>query len=289
MAGTLPASTQLGPVHLKVSQRGRSLRFYRDLLGLTILKDLDEAIWLGTIYGPIVVLHVQPGAVPKPGRSTGLYHYAMLLPDRGRLGWALQTLVEAEYPLQGVADHLVSEAIYLADPDGNGIELYRDRPRQSWPRDHGQVQMATDPLDVDGVLAAGADERGPALPAGTRIGHVHLHVADLGQAEQFYGDVLGFDLVTRYGRQAAFFSVGGYHHHIGLNTWAGEGAPPPPEEAVGLAYFTMLLENPSELGALADRAAAASIRADISSGSLFLADPSGNRIRVGLQSNQDWA
>ncbi|MGA9532270.1 MAG: VOC family protein [Anaerolineales bacterium] len=287
MGGTLPATMRLGPVHLKVGERDRSLRFYQDMLGLSVLQDSDEEIWLGTSAAPVLTLQVVPGAVPKPPGSTGLYHYALLLPNRERLGRALRTLVEAEYPLQGAADHLVSEAIYLADPDGNGIELYRDRPRESWPNDDGQVRMATDPLDVDGVLAAGADEDGPALPAGTQTGHVHLHVADLGEAERFYGDVLGFDLVTRYGRQAAFYSVGGYHHHIGLNTWAGEGAPPPPDNAVGLAYFTMFLENASELGAVADRVAEAGMKAEVASGSLFLVDPSGNRMQWGLQSNQD--
>lgn len=287
MTEALLAGFRLGPIHLTSRDTNRSIPFYRHRLGLELLAEEGDASWLGAGGEPLVVIHEDTSAPPKPAGATGLYHFALLLPDRGALGWALKSLLEADYPLQGAADHLVSEAVYLPDPEGNGIELYRDRPMSEWRFEGGQLQMATEPLDMHAVLAAGAHEEGPAVPAASTVGHVHLQVGDLEAAERFYGAVLGFERTTRYGSQASFYSVGGYHHHIGLNTWAGLGAPPPPEGAVGLRQFIGVLEKPSELGELADRLKVEDIEHAHGPGWIEAKDPSGNPIRFELEANQE--
>jgi catechol 2,3-dioxygenase len=188
----------------------------------------------------LIELHERKGAIPKPRRTTGLYHFAILVPSRAALGRSLRRLAEMRWPISGAADHLVSEALYLDDPDGLGIEIYRDRPRDTWRVVDGELAMATDPLDVQDV----ADEPGAEMPwtgleAGTVMGHVHLHVPHLDTAETFYCGRIGFDPIVRRYPGALFVAAGGYHHHLGLNVWAGIGAPPPPENAVGLRSFTI--------------------------------------------------
>jgi catechol 2,3-dioxygenase len=178
--------------------------------------------------------------------------------------------------LQGVADHGVSEALYLADPDGNGIEVYRDRPREQWPVVNGQLRMGADPLDVDEILAEDGDGRG--LAPGTIVGHVHLHVSHLDEAQRFYVDVLGFEVMQRYGPSALFVSAGGYHHHIGLNTWAGVGAPPPPSGAIGLQYFVVTLPGASARAAVEDRLRAANVPIESTPDGLLVHDPARNAI-----------
>jgi len=216
--------TTVGPVALTVADLARSEDFYTGVLGFRAIERGDRALTLaagGAV--PLLRLVEQPGARPKPQRATGLYHFAILVPSRLDLARALRHLAEQRYPLTGASDHLVSEALYLDGPDGNGIEIYRDRPRDEWPHANGQLQMAVDPLDVDGILGELARDDRPwdGLAPQTRIGHIHLHVADLRAAEAFYSGVLGFDVMLRYGAGALFISAGGYHHHIGLNTWAG--------------------------------------------------------------------
>jgi catechol 2,3-dioxygenase len=276
-------NTYVGSVHLTVSDLERSLRFYGDVLGFNTRQHQDSTAWL-TADGMLspLVLTEQPGARPKPPRTTGLYHFAILVPSRVDLARSLRHLVEVRYPLQGVADHLVSEALYLADPDGNGIEIYADRPRNAWPRRGGQLQMATDPLDVDGLLAELERDNRPwdGLPLQTSIGHVHLHVADLRQAEGFYCDVLGFDLVTYYGSSALFVSAGGYHHHLGLNIWAGVGSPPPPPDSVGLRYYTLCLPGEDELDRTVEHLKASGVELEKKADNVSLHDPSGNGIRL---------
>lgn len=281
----LPDDLVLGPVHLTVADAERSLAFYRDLMGLSLLAEEEGELWMGPAGATLLVLRENQEAVRRPPNTTGLYHYALLVPDRPSLGAALQKLLAQEYPLQGAADHWVSEAVYLADPDGNGIEIYRDRPRSEWPRENGQLQMATEPLDVEAVLGAANSAGEPALPAGTTVGHVHLHVDDLAAALAFYQGALGFELTTRYGSSAAFLAAGGYHHHVGLNTWAGVGAKRPPEAAVGLRLFTIILSATSELGAVADRLAKLGVEYDVTSGWIETEDPAGNRLRLELAAN----
>jgi catechol 2,3-dioxygenase len=220
------------------------------------------------------------GARPKPARATGLYHFAILTPTRLALARSLRRLAEAQWPLSGASDHLVSEALYLDDPDGNGIEVYRDRPRDEWPRVGGKIRMATDPLDFDGVIAEleRDDQPWDGLQPETTIGHVHLHVADLRAAEAFYHGVLGFDIITNYGGSALFVSAGGYHHHLGLNTWAGVGAPPAPPDAAGLRRFAIALPDADALETVAARVRAAGIAAEQTEAGLTLRDPSQNGV-----------
>lgn len=237
---SLPDDSHIGQVTLTVSSLDRSVAFYRDVLGFRESRHDGSTATLSAGGRPLVQLLEKPNAIPKPRRSAGLYHFAILVPSRAALGRSLRRLLEMNWPLTGASDHLVSEALYLDDPDGLGIEIYRDRPRPEWPRRNGQVAMATDPLDVQGVHdEPGADAAWTGLDAGTVIGHVHLHVPHLDTAEALYCGRIGFEPTMRGYPGALFVAAGGYHHHLGLNTWTGIGAPPPPEHAVGLRSFTV--------------------------------------------------
>ena len=196
---------------------------------------------------------------------------------------SLRRIAETRTPVEGFADHLVSEAIYLPDPDGNGIEIYRDRPRAEWQFTNGQLKMGTDPLDVDGVLAelAGQAEPWSGLHPDTVLGHMHLHVANIPQAEAFYRDVLGFDLVMRYGPTASFLSAGGYHHHIGVNTWSGSTLPP--SDAVGLRWFVIHLPDKDELGRVTERVRQAGVALEEREEGLLLRDPVQNGIILAVE------
>ena len=269
----------LGPVTLKVSNLARMLAFYRTTIGLKEIRADANHAELGTRGVPLVTLEEDPAA-KLPGRSTGLYHLAILLPSRPALGGVLQHLINKSVPLQGVADHLVSEAIYLADPEGNGIELYRDRPKEQWPYEGGQVQMSTDSLDVRGLLAEA--DKAPRdhyeLPAGTTMGHVHLRVSDLPAAEAFYRDLLGLDLTTRFGRSASFLSYDGYHHHIGINTWESVGAPPASNRATGLKHFHLRVPGKERWERIEGAIKAGLLPAEKSLEGWMVRDPSGNGI-----------
>jgi catechol 2,3-dioxygenase len=223
----------------------------------------------------------QPEARSVSG-TTGLYHFAILVPDRPALARSLRRIANSRTPVQGFADHGVSEAIYLPDPDGNGVEIYRDRPRAEWPVENGQLQMITDPLDIDDLLAEAAGQFAPesGLPPKTTLGHIHLHVAHIGLAEVFYRDLLGFELMQRYGPTASFLAAGGYHHHVGVNTWAGAGAPPPPEDAIGLGWFTISLPDQVELEKVAARLREAGLTPEERTEGLFLRDPSQNGLML---------
>ncbi|MDE3088086.1 MAG: VOC family protein [Chloroflexota bacterium] len=274
-ANSIHPDTTLGYVHLNVGDLKQSLPFYQDVLGFQVKRREGDTAFLGAGSDDILALTERHGAL-KPRFATGLYHFAVLVPSRLALAQSLRRLIETEYPLQGFADHLVSEAIYLADPDGNGIEIYRDRPRREWYDAHGKIKMATDPLDVRGVLAElppnGSAWRG--LDAATKLGHMHLQVANARQAQAFYSDALGFDLIMMYGPSAAFVSAGGYHHHIGMNAWNSAGAPPPPPESIGLRYFVVRLPDLNELGKVVDRVRAAGIPIEEQDAGLLVRDPS---------------
>jgi catechol 2,3-dioxygenase len=272
----------MGLVSLTVADLTRSLRFYGDVLGLRpVERSAGSALLIAADETPLLRLVEQPGARPKPARATGLYHFALLLPGRPDLARWLRHVLESGWPLQGWSDHGVSEAIYLADPDGNGIEVYRDRPRAEWPMANGELQMVTDPLDAASLLAlADGVEPWQAMPAGATMGHVHLHVRRIDEAQAFYCGVLGFDLVQRYGPSALFVSAGGYHHHIGLNTWAGVGAPPAPAGSAGLRYFTIVVPDETSLASLVGRVQQAGGVITPQDGGWLLRDPSGNGIRL---------
>lgn len=237
----LPADAHIGSVSLTVSDLDRSVSFYRDTLGCEETARDGRTAFLSAGGGSTLVeLHELPGAVAKPRRSTGLFHFAILVPSRAALGRSLRRLADQKWPLSGVADHLVSEALYLNDPDGLGLEIYRDRPRESWRTANGELAMATDPLDVQSVAnEPGAETPWQGLEGGTVIGHVHLHVPTIQAGEAFYCGGIGFEPTVRGYPGALFVAAGGYHHHLGMNTWVGTGAPPPPENAVGLRSFTV--------------------------------------------------
>jgi len=243
----LPGQAHVGFVHLQVSSLKRSLHFYETLLGLKKAIDLGSTVVLSASgKAPYHILLTElPGALPKPPRSSGLYHVAIRFPNRRELAKVFRRLYVRNTEFQGFSDHLVSEAIYLADPDENGIELYVDRPRTEWVMKENQVQMATLPLNLDSLIGELRAEDSDADPvdSNTDIGHVHLHVSNLHKADEFYNGLLGFDVTQRSYPGALFLSAGGYHHHLGVNTWAGQGVPPPPGNAVGLLRFGINLPD----------------------------------------------
>jgi catechol 2,3-dioxygenase len=239
----MPAALQLGQVSLQVSDMARSLEYYQRVLGLRVLQRSGAEAALAA-YGddtPLVVLRERPGAQPVPRQGVlGLYHFAILLPDRAALGRFIAHLAQLG-ERAGASDHLVSEALYLRDPDGLGIEVYADRQRSSWRAVDGQVVMATEPLDLAAVVAEARGEPWTGMPAGTRMGHVHLHVGDLEEAARFYHEALGLDRMVWSYPGALFLAAGGYHHHLGLNTWAGAGARPAGEQDARLLEWRMTL------------------------------------------------
>jgi catechol 2,3-dioxygenase len=273
----LPADITLGMVSLTVASLERSTAFYRRSIGLELIAQNGRSVTMGTAGKELVHLVEVPGAVRVPGR-TGLYHFALLLPSRQALGSALRNLIATGTRITGGADHLVSEALYLDDPDGNGIEIYRDRPREEWPMRNGRPQMDTLPLDFEGILASASGEGDlSTLPSGTIMGHMHLHVAGINEAVTFYEDVIGFELQLRFGPSAAFLSAGGYHHHLGVNTWAGVGAPPPPAGTVGLRHFVIRLPEDAR-DELAGRLSASRTPFELRADGLLVQDPSQNSI-----------
>jgi catechol 2,3-dioxygenase len=222
----LPDATRLGPVRLQVSDLARSVAYYESVIGLRTIGHDAGTARLGVHGGDAVIveLHERPGAMPVPRRGLlGLYHFAILVPDRAVLGRFLR-LATALGVHVGMSDHLVSEALYLTDPDGLGIEVYADRPRASWKKADRQIAMATDPLDAENLIAAGGGSPFTGMQAGTVVGHVHLHVGDLERASHFYHEGLGFDKMVWNYPGALFLAAGGYHHHLGTNTWAA-GSP----------------------------------------------------------------
>lgn len=271
--------TRIGSVALSVSDLSRSLAFYQEHLGFNVASQQDGEATLGAGDEALLHLREKRGARAVRGVS-GLYHFAILMPNRLALARILRNFAEKETPMQGFSDHLVSEALYLADPDGNGIEVYRDRPRSQWPYQDGKLMMATDPLDLEDILSElpPGDDEWTGLPTGTRIGHIHLHVSNIGREESFYRDVLGFELITRYPPSASFLGAGGYHHHIGINVWAGVGTPPAPPDAVGLRWYTIDLPSQEAREAVEQRARAAGIEVEENEAGSFLRDPAGNGI-----------
>jgi catechol 2,3-dioxygenase len=263
-ATRLPADTRIGRVRLRVANLGRALAFYRDMLGLQLRRDAGNIVMLGPRSAAsdraLIVLEERPGMIRRPTRprTAGLYHVALLVPNRRELGRTLIGLSEAGYPLRGMSDHAVSESLYLDDPDGNGLEIYADRPRAEWPIHNGVVRMTVDPMDVEGVLAAGREDPSDwqGLPRETVVGHVHLTVSRMDRAVAFYRDVVGFDVMMRAPSLTAV-SAGGYHHHLNLNTWAGEGAPPDSEQVAGLSAWELRVPGDQDHRALIDRLAAA--------------------------------
>jgi catechol 2,3-dioxygenase len=271
----------LGPVRLEVADLGRSVDYYQQTVGLRPLERHGPRATLAAQLdsSPLVELNERAGAIAVPRRGRlGLYHFALLLPERADLGRFLAHLTAiGVHP--GMSDHLVSEALYLTDPDGLGIEVYADRPRATWRVDGSTIAMATDPLDVEGLLAAAGSTRWTGTPAGTRVGHVHLHVGDLDQAADFYHAGLGLDRVMLAFPGALFLSAGGYHHHLGTNTWAA-GAPRAQEGDARLLEWTIRLPEAATVEGAAKSLTAGGYQVTRDGLDVVSADPWGTRVRI---------
>ena len=276
----LPSNTSVGPVSLVVPKVARSLAFYENQLGFQLLSNAEGKATLGTPDGTVLLELIEDPTTVRPSRrAPGLFHFAVLFPSRVALGRTLVHFAETGGRLSGAGDHLVSEALYLDDPDGNGIELYQDRPRETWQFDKGMVLMDTLPVDVESLIGEAQKDPSPwtGIPNGTKIGHVHLKVNDIEQAGHFYTDVIGFDLMATM-PQALFVSAGGYHHHLGLNTWMSEGTPPPPPGSSGLNGFVINLPSQEEREEVLERLTAAGFDVDYSGEDPFVRDPAQNGV-----------
>jgi catechol 2,3-dioxygenase len=271
----LPATLRLGPVHLTVSTLDGSSTFYERALGLRV-HDRDERVaTLGTGGEDLVVLVEEPGAAPS-GRHAGLYHYALRFEERRELARAVKRLAATQTRIESASDHGVLEAIYLRDPDDNGIELYADRPRKRWPTPRipgDRIEMPTIALDLNDLMRSVETEDPRAhAGAGLVVGHVHLHVGDVGQALDFYRDVLGFEVMADLGN-AALVAAGGYHHHLGLNIWLGRDVKPRPPRTAGLREWTVLLASREDVAAVRGRVAAAGLEGRAHRGGFLVRDP----------------
>jgi catechol 2,3-dioxygenase len=275
----IPDATTVGSVHLTVADLGRSLDYYRHAIGLDVLVDGSGRASLGAGEQELLVLVEEPGAAPSHG-YTGLYHFALLVPERADLARWLAHASRDRVQLTGLSDHYVSEALYLRDPDHHGIEIYCDRPRERWEGQVGST-LTTAPLDVRdllGELDDPAAEPFDGLPAGTVMGHVHLKAANTSGIVEFYRDVLGFAVTAQLGSQAVFLSAGGYHHHLGANTWESAGAPPPPPGSASLRHYTIVLPGESERNDAVQRLADAGIEVEDAEHGPLASDPSGNAL-----------
>lgn len=268
----------MGRIALTVGSLDRSLAYYQTSIGLTVHRHEGSTAVLGSGNEELLVLTENKNGRPTRN-TTGLYHFALLVPSRLDLGRVLYNLIQTQTPVGGFADHAVSEAIYLTDPDGHGIEIYRDRPRSEWEYPNGSLRLVTEPFDAEGVLGElqGHDPTFTGMKPETTIGHTHLHVANIRQAEAFYNGILGFDLMARYGPSASFVAAGGYHHHLGLNTWAGIGAPPPDPDTWHLQWYEIITPD---LEAVQERLETADIPHTRTDTTLHVADPSQNNIRI---------
>jgi catechol 2,3-dioxygenase len=278
----LPDATGIRAVTLQVSDLPRSRDFYEHTLGLTPITVEAGMVTLGAAGSgePLVTLvENRAGARRASKQSLGLYHVAILLPTRADLGRFLRHL-EHTGVRAGAGDHLVSEALYLQDPDNLGIEIYADRPRSSWRRRSDELVMATDPVNVRELLAAGGEAPWTGMPAGTTVGHVHLHVGDLDQASRFYSDAVGFDRMVWSYPSALFMAAGGYHHHLGTNTWAGPDALPAAPDSPQLLEWVLELPSPIDLRNAADSLSANGYAADRSADAVVTRDPWGTTLRL---------
>jgi catechol 2,3-dioxygenase len=275
-AFTMPAAARVGRVALRVSSIDRLLPVYRDVVGLDVAVDGDEAV-LSAAGEPLVVLHEDPDAPARPDDAAGLFHLAVRVPSRAALGDALARIEPSEASLTGASDHLVSEALYLRDPEGNGVEIYRDRPREAWSTTDDGVEMDTLRLDLDDVAAAatGAD----AVPAGTDLGHVHLEVTALDRARSFYVDGLGLNVRTAAYQGALFVAAGAYHHHVGLNTWNRRREASGAHR--GIEWFEFCLPDRATLDDLREHLAARGIDVSPDGG---VVDPDGIGVRFTVES-----
>ena len=279
-ATLLPPGTRVGGVHLQVSSLARSVAYYQDVIGLQLISMSAHVAVLGAFasFEPLVTLQEPPGTQPIRRRGAlGLFHFAILLPDRASLGRFATHLSSLDVQA-GMADHSVSEALYLSDPDGLGIEVYADRPRERWTYANGQLLMTTDPLDVDDLVRAAGGSPWTGAPAGATMGHVHLHVGALDRAAAFYRDVVGFEVTMWTYPGALFFAAGAYHHHLGTNTWASGHAPA--ADQAKLLEWTLALPSSADVEAVGGRLRDHGAEAAAQGESVVTADPWGTRMRI---------
>lgn len=282
MPSRIDAATTIGSVALSVANLERSLGYYTRHIGLVLLDHSGDSATLGVATKPLLRLHAIEGA-RLIRRATGLYHIALRVPSRRDLALVIRHFADTNTQIGGAADHLFSEALYLSDPDGHGIEIYHDRPRDTWFDEHGNLRGASDPLNMCAILNElhASETVWHHLPPGTDVGHIHLQVADIAAAEHFYLDVLGFERMTSM-PSASFVSAGGYHHHIGMNTWAGTGISPPPENAARLLSYEVLLPNQAALDEVLTRIRAAEITLGENAEGVAVRDPSHNLVVLRL-------
>jgi catechol 2,3-dioxygenase len=278
----LPEATRLGQVRLQIADLDRSLAFYESVLGMRVQRREISVAVLGAPGDerPLVELVELAGARPAPRRGRlGLFHFAILLPDRPALGRFVRHLMEAGVPA-GAADHLVSESLYLQDPDNLGVEIYSDRPRAEWRRVGRQLVMATDPFDFEAVANAGGSAPWAGMPAGTVMGHVHLHVGEISKASEFYSEALGFDRTVWQYPGALFLAAGGYHHHLGTNIWAGSTATPPTARDAQLLEWTIELPTADDIAAVSSSLVRAGHAPERDGQAITIHDPWGIQVRV---------
>jgi catechol 2,3-dioxygenase len=279
--GALADATALGGVELTITDLPRALDFYTRVIGLTVHESGEREATLGAGGQDVVTLRTQPGARPA-GRHAGLYHYALLFPTREELARAGRRVAESGTRIDGASDHGTHEAIYLPDPDGNGIELAADRPREQWPATRGADALASGPapLDIASLFAEiDGSPPSPVAQPGLAIGHMHLHVGDLDAATRFYRDGVGFEVMMAL-PSAVFVSAGGYHHHVGFNLWRGAAVGPAPADAVGLRHWTLLTENATERDAAEQRLGALGVSLERRADGTLARDPSGNAVLI---------
>jgi catechol 2,3-dioxygenase len=255
MKGFLPDQTRLSQVHLRTAWLDHATEFYSGVLGLraSVGPGTQAAFSAPPNSAALIVLTEDPSALPRVPHSVGLYHLALRYPTRDDLARAFRRIVQAGYPVTGASDHGVGEAIYLNDPDGNGVELYADRPQSHWRWHNGQIAMVTTPLDLGNLLASIPNQGTAATPAPQiELGHIHLHVSDLADAERFYSEFLGLSVTQRSYPGALFLAAGGYHHHVGVNTWAGQRTPA--ANSVGLISYRIEVPVAEILYCLSHRA-----------------------------------
>lgn len=272
----LPNETHVSCVHLRTPNLARALDFYQRVIGFKVVERRGPQAWLSaTGRAPaLLVLTEDENASARPKRATGLYHFAIRFPTRGDLAHAVLRLITAEYPTEGASDHGMGESIHLSDPDGNGVELYADRPRAEWPVRNGELQLITQPLDLDSLLATADEDSIPAhASAQTDIGHINLYVPNLAEAERFFRDFLGLEVTARIGHSATFLAAGGYHHHVAVNMWAGK--TPAPQNSVGLISYRLAVPNPKTLANLQERVREFGYKARMADGVFQIRDPNG--------------
>lgn len=266
-------------IHLKVEDIDKSLGFYQDIMGFKVLKDEERlAILSADGSTPLITIEQPVDVIAKLPRRTGLYHFAILLPNRVSLGLFLKNIIKTKYPIIGGSNHGVSEAVYLQDPDDNGIEIYIDTEPDTWNWNNKGLEMVNNPIDYEGIIAEAGNIEWNGISSETIMGHIHLHVADLNESKRFYLDGLGFDLMQEMHNTAVFTSTGGYHHHIAFNIWNGKGAEALPDNSVGMKFYSLKFPDEESRAKVIKRLGELGFPAMFKENKIFVRDPSENLI-----------